>query len=186
MPMRVRAKAPDLKQLARDLKAAGRRDLQKELYAGLNRATKPLRAEIKANALATLPSEGGLAALVANANINVRGGGGKVRIVAKPKRAVSRADRERVDRQNRAAEATKGLTKAEGRVSRARLGATSAQDLQRINDGTVRHPTYGHAPTVTQRVPPKWFDAPIEASTDDVVEELLDAIDTVAAKLADG
>lgn len=84
MPVSVRAKAPDLKALSRDLKAAGRKDLRKELFAGLNRSTKPLRAAAKANALATLPSSGGLAARVAAANMSVRGGGARVTIVARP------------------------------------------------------------------------------------------------------
>jgi len=84
VPLKVRANAPDLKALSRDLKAAGRKDLRKELFRGLNRATKPLRAEVKANALATLPSSGGLAARVAAANITVRGGGARVTIVARP------------------------------------------------------------------------------------------------------
>lgn len=82
--MTVRANAPELRALSRDLKAAGRHDLRKELFRGLNRGTKPLRAAAKANALATLPQRGGLNRRVAASNITVRGGGAKVTIVARP------------------------------------------------------------------------------------------------------
>lgn len=157
MPMRVHAKAPDLKKLARDLKQAGRKDLQKELYSALNRATKPVRAEIKANAMETLPKAGGLNRRVAAANISVNGSGGKVRIIARPSKRGGQFDPEGTDL------------------------------------GTVEHPTYGHAPTVSQSVKPGWFTLPIARAAGltgtgegTVVEELLDAIDTVAAKLADG
>jgi hypothetical protein len=150
VPVSVRAKAPELKALSRDLKEAGRKDLRKELFAGLNRATKPLRAQAKANALATLPSRGGLAARVAAANITVRGGGARVTIVARPSR--------------------RG-----GQFDPARLDA-----------GVVEHPTYGHAPTVTQSVKPGWFTDPMLAGADEVREELLDAIEVVAFELANG
>lgn len=187
MPVSVRARAPDLKALSRDLKEAGRTDLRKELFAGLNRGTKPLRAAAKANALATLPSSGGLAALVANATMTVRGAGSaKVTIVARPKRAVGQGERDRFERQKRAAEATKDLTLKEGRVRASKLRTSSAQDLQRIDDGTVRHPTFGHGPTVTQAVKPGWFSEPMREGADAVREELLDAIEVVAHELANG
>jgi hypothetical protein len=84
VPLTVRANAPQLRDLSRDLKAAGRNDLRKELFAGLNRSTKPLRAAAKASALDTLPSRGGLNRRVAAATMTVRGGGAKVTIVARP------------------------------------------------------------------------------------------------------
>jgi hypothetical protein len=97
MPMTVRAKAPDLRGLARDLKAAGRRDLQKELFSALNRATKPVREEIKANAFATLPASGGLNERVAASNVTVRGSGGRVRIVARPSKRGGTFDPAKLD-----------------------------------------------------------------------------------------
>lgn len=96
--MTVRATgAQSLRDLSRDLKKAGRHDLRKELFSGLNRATKPLRAEAKANALATLPSRGGLAARVAAANITVRGGGARVTIVARPSKRGGQFDPAGID-----------------------------------------------------------------------------------------
>lgn len=98
MPVTVRASgAAELRALSRDLKEAGRKDLRKELFAGLNRGTKPLRADIKANALATLPSSGGLAARAAASNITVRGGGARVTIVARPSKRGGQFDPDRLN-----------------------------------------------------------------------------------------
>lgn len=58
--------------LARSLRAAGDKDLKRELYRGLNRAAKPLKAEAKKSAAATLPKSGGLAARVAKSKFSTR------------------------------------------------------------------------------------------------------------------
>ena len=52
--------------LARRLKEAGDKELRKELYAGINRAVKPLRADVKAAAGDYLPKRGGYADLIAS------------------------------------------------------------------------------------------------------------------------
>lgn len=62
----------NLGKLARALNKAGRKDLKKELYSALNRATKKPRAEVPRRALATLPRRGGLAARVAKAKLSTR------------------------------------------------------------------------------------------------------------------
>jgi hypothetical protein len=143
--------AADLRALSRDLKQAGRKDLRRELFAGLNRATKPLRAEAKANALATLPATGGLNRRVAAANITVRGGGSaRVTIVARPS---------------------------------ARGGQFNPAE---VDAGIVRHPTYDHAPTVSQHVRAGWFTKPMQAGADEVRHELVAGIEVVARKLAAG
>lgn len=56
----------DLARLTRALKAAGEegKGLRKELYSGLNRATKGIRADLKAEVGESLPRGGGLAARV--------------------------------------------------------------------------------------------------------------------------
>jgi len=56
----------DLAALTRALRDAGEsgKGLRKELYAGLNRATKPIRADMIAAIPASLPSRGGLASEV--------------------------------------------------------------------------------------------------------------------------
>lgn len=57
--------AEDLRELnARIRSHADRKAIQRELYAGLNRATKGIRDDQKASIPASLPSRGGLASLV--------------------------------------------------------------------------------------------------------------------------
>lgn len=57
----------DLANLAKALRDAGEggKGLRKEFYAGLNRATKPIRADLNAAVPPTFPEGGGLAALMA-------------------------------------------------------------------------------------------------------------------------
>jgi hypothetical protein len=151
VPVSVRVGgAQDLRALSRDLKVAGRKDLRKELFAGLNRSTKPLRAAAKANALDTLPETGGLNRRVAAATMTVRGGGARLTIVARPSKRGGQFDP---------------------------LG---------VDGGIVRHPTYGHGPTVAQHVQPGWFTKPMLAGADEVRHELVLGIDVVAAKLEGG
>lgn len=57
--------AEQLAALSRQLKAAGEKDLQRELSKAIAKAMKPLRAELPRSALAKLPRRGGLAAQVA-------------------------------------------------------------------------------------------------------------------------
>jgi hypothetical protein len=56
----------DLAHLSRALREAGEqgKGLRKELYAGLNRATKPIRKDLKDEVAPSLPHGGGLAGLV--------------------------------------------------------------------------------------------------------------------------
>lgn len=59
--------ADDLERLGRELKALGSKGLQKEIYAGLSRAVKPLReiAKKSPHLVPGLPKRGGLADTVA-------------------------------------------------------------------------------------------------------------------------
>lgn len=61
-----------LAQVYKDLKRVGDTDLKKGLSKAIRDATKPLKADIKASALANLPRRGGLAALIANTRITNR------------------------------------------------------------------------------------------------------------------
>lgn len=72
--------------VAKALKKAGDKELQKELYSSINRATKPMRAEAKKSAERNLPRAGGLNKRVSRARMTTRRRTGKnpgVRIVAK-------------------------------------------------------------------------------------------------------
>lgn len=53
--------ADQLAELAKVLRQAGRKDLQQELGKAINRATKPLKDDIKESARDSLPRAGGLA-----------------------------------------------------------------------------------------------------------------------------
>lgn len=80
--------ADDLAKVTRRLRAAGEsgKGLKRELYAGLQRATKPLKADALQAAGQQLPQSGGLAAIVSKSKLSTRTSTGKnpaVRIVAK-------------------------------------------------------------------------------------------------------
>jgi hypothetical protein len=87
----------DLVHVSRALRAAGTegKGLRRELYSGLNRATKPVRAEMKAAIPGALPASGGLAADVQRTTrfaTTTRTGGSSVgvRIRARGKRSIRR------------------------------------------------------------------------------------------------
>ena len=82
--------------LAKALKRIGDKGLSKELYAGLNRATKPLKEAAKESAGENLPRRGGLNKRVAKARLSTRRRGGRnpgVRIVAKGMAQLERIDK---------------------------------------------------------------------------------------------
>lgn len=64
----VTVKSEDIDNLDRAIRAhADSKALRKELYSGLNRATKPVRAQMKANInAATTPTSGGLTRVMAS------------------------------------------------------------------------------------------------------------------------
>jgi hypothetical protein len=74
-------------KVAKALKQAGDKELRKELYSALNRATKPMRANAKKAARRQLPQAGGLNKRVAAARLSTKGrivkGDPRVEVVAK-------------------------------------------------------------------------------------------------------
>lgn len=62
----------ELAALARDLKAAGNKDLRKEMLRGLRTAARPAVGAVRASAEAILPHTGGLAHAVATSAITTR------------------------------------------------------------------------------------------------------------------
>jgi hypothetical protein len=62
-----------------------------------------------------------------------------------------------------------------------------AYDLNRMDDGFVRHPVYGHwrKGLPPQRITPGWFTKPLTLDAPKVRDEILQAIDDVAQKLVD-
>lgn len=86
MDLRVTG-ADDLAALGKALKAAGDRELRRELMKGLQRAGKPAKEAAKAAARSELPSSGGLGEYVARSKFSVRtrasGNSPGVEVVAK-------------------------------------------------------------------------------------------------------
>ena len=72
-----------LDRLARALKEAGDKGLQRELSIAINRALKPVKASVQRSASSTLPSRGGLAADVAGFKVQTRRGKGSVKLVSR-------------------------------------------------------------------------------------------------------
>lgn len=68
--------------LAKRLEAVSGADVRRELDAALVRSTPPLKRAAKASAAANLPHRGGLAGVVASAEMSTVAYGGGVRIVA--------------------------------------------------------------------------------------------------------
>ena len=64
--------ANQLADLAKDLKAAGYKELRRELYRGISRAMKPLAEEARKSARENLPRRGGLNEVVASSRFTAR------------------------------------------------------------------------------------------------------------------
>jgi hypothetical protein len=74
----IKVEAPDkLDLVARTLRDLGDKDLSRELYRGLNRATTKLKADAKEEASKRLPRAGGLARRVAGAKLSTSRRGGR-------------------------------------------------------------------------------------------------------------
>ncbi|MBI1757976.1 MAG: hypothetical protein HYR62_01890 [Actinobacteria bacterium] len=91
--------ADQLATVAKSLKDAGNRDLRRELFRSIQRATKPLKAEVKAEALRVLPNRGGLARMVSRSRLTTKTRTGRspgVTIVATGKIDIGSLDRGRL------------------------------------------------------------------------------------------
>lgn len=148
----------ELAALARELKDAGETGLRKELYQGLGRAGKPMKAAAKAGALAELPKEGGLAEEIAASRFSVRNSllGRNPRITITGKGRENDAGRE--------------------------------HDLRAMDRGRIRHPRFGHrkGKWYTQIVRPGWFTETMEKASPAAREELQKAVDSILRKLGRG
>lgn len=78
--------AEELEHVLRLLRSVDDKELRKDFYRGINRATTPLKENAKRNALAVLPRRGGLAARVAKTRLSTKARGGQtpgIRVVAR-------------------------------------------------------------------------------------------------------
>jgi hypothetical protein len=139
--------AEKLTRLGAAIKAAGDKDLQRELRRAMQRGGKPLKDAARKGALERLPKRGGLAERVATSKFGVR-------------------------------------TTTSGKGAAVRVIGQSGYDLQGMDDGEIRHPVRGNRKVwVSQAVKPGWFSDAEEAAAPKVRDELVKAIDVVAAKL---
>jgi hypothetical protein len=70
-----------------------------------------------------------------------------------------------------------------GRGAGIRITGSSGYDLRSINQGRVRHKTFGHKPWKSQTVKPKFFDRPIEDRKDLARKELENVMSDIAKRL---
>lgn len=79
MDLRIEG-AEQLDRLSRELRAVGNKDLRRDLYRGIQRATKPLKERAKDAARSKLPKRGGLNEFVAASKFatKTRGSGANV------------------------------------------------------------------------------------------------------------
>lgn len=71
-----------------------------------------------------------------------------------------------------------------GRNPGISIQAKGMPQLRSMDRGMVRHPVYGRAPWVTQRITPGWFTEPMQAGAPEVRRELLQVLDDAARELA--
>lgn len=159
--------ARELRELGRDLKAEGRADpfrakcLRAELFQAFQRATKPVKEEIRRSALESLPKRGGLNVYIAELKTvtqsRISGASIGVRITSSKSKKAHEAHRRKFSRQNRGlsrrAQLPKGILFGKGLV-----------DLRRLDAGRAKHPTYGHRPWVLQDVTPGFFTRVVKGS----------------------
>lgn len=152
MDLEIRG-AEDLAKLSKALRQLKDKELKRELTRGITRATKPLKAAVRAHALAKLPKRGGLGARVAKSRLAHRTRSGRnatVRIEAKPSFQTLR-DPLRVDK---------------GRIKHPAFGAPASV-----------------APWVFQDVTPGWFSKPLQDGAPVVREELEEVMEDLAKKV---
>lgn len=152
MDLEIRG-AEDLAKLSKALKQLKDKELKRELTRGITRATKPLKAAVRAHALAKLPKRGGLGVRVAKSRLAHRTRSGRnasVRIEAKPSFQTLR-DPLRADR---------------GRIKHPVFGMAHSSNAW-----------------VLQDVTPGWFSKPLEEGAPVVRAELEEVMDDLAKKV---
>lgn len=188
-------------ELAWELRRAGAKSLRVELQKGLQRASRPLVGAVKANARATLPTGGGRgkrrSRMVDTGETLTNQVSGKTYAV-KRRRALGGALAKGESVADRVEGATYQVRVANGLGGpRLRIVAVERRgkriDLYRLNEGVLRHKTFGRGVTkkgkslwFDQAVPPGWFEKPIRAHEDEFRRQLEAAVDRVADEINRG
>jgi hypothetical protein len=145
--------ADQLAKLAKQLKEAGDKGLQRELSKAISQATKPVKEAARQSALETLPKRGGLAARVAGSRFSTR------------RYASSRASGIRIQAKN---------AYALGRLDKGRVRHPVFADQGKTRDEWT---------WVTQIIWPGWWTKPTKAAAPAVRREIEQAMQTVANKI---
>lgn len=180
-------------QSFRTLAAALRKadkDLRVEVRKAINRATVPVKEEIKASAVQSLPHRGGLGAWVADAKLSTSsqftGNNAGVRITMSKDKATIAARAHRKAARSRG----KGKKKFFDHSGRSYVTGGGPADLWAINRGRVRHPYWGrwprHGPSVggdIQLIAPGFFDRAAEKTKPRVAAEIHQAMEDAIRKM---
>ena len=146
----------DIWKLAADLQQVGHEQLRRDVYRRLGATVKTLKTAVRKNAATVLPHTGGLAGRVEAASYRTKF----------------------------APRGSGGLTIHLTVEDRPEHG--KHLDLNVVDGGRIRHPTYGHEPFVTQTIPRGWFDTPWRRHKNEVGKALRKTLDDAAARLRRG
>lgn len=145
--------ADRLADLGQQLKSADK-TIRSELYRSLNRAVKPLRERAKDTPrLHPGLPRSGGLAPLVESSLHGRGG-------VKTKRRTGRK--------------TAGITIT---------GQSSGHDIRAMNRGRLRHPTWGRAPWVDQRITRGFWEKPLEDESPEVRREVIAIMDDILRRI---
>lgn len=175
------------RQLAKDLKAAGRGDLRKEMAKALREGAKPVVEKMQRNVegIATTGARGGASARAARAakRLGKRKAGDKAKLRAHRSSGLRAAAARTVK-----AKVTTGGKSASVRIkSDAKTMPWGQKSLPGLmNDGKWRHPVFANRDVwVTQTVNPAgWFDRPAQQSGPKVRDNAIETVAEFVEKLA--
>lgn len=175
----------ELRDLGRDLQRAGSVVIKRSLIKGLTAATRPAKDEIAASASTVLPNSGGkgggvglgdyIAELGVVSKVNTTGRNVGVRITGTKSKSRTAAHRQRISRRNAKAKAATRIRK-----TRSTAFGVGLVDLNAINRGRVKAPTFGHGPWKVQIVTAGFFDKPLKGPVSDrAAQACRDVIDEI-------
>lgn len=162
-----------LQALGRAVRAADP-TVRRELFAAVQRATRPVKDEIKVSARQTFPAGGGLNEWVAALGVKTKTSlsGRRAGVVI-----TGTLDNKR-----------HSVRRAGGRRRKTRKTGTfgARADLRALNRGRVMHPAWGRGPLLgPQMVRAGFWDRPLEGEvTDRAHREMVQALEATAAAIA--
>jgi|GEM_PF-1563652 len=193
MPAEIRIEgdpAAQLRKLARDLKVAGSKELQRELRKNLREAARPMIESAKRSAAESLPQGGGRGVRSFNRATGARMKKLKKKGFAYRGVKVNNAKGTRIESlAQRVVHAnyrikTAGRGRNFGLVLQATNSAGRKINLNRLDKGTFRHPLFGNRGYwYDQQVAPGWWTVPMEANKEVVAAAVIKAVDTMTTKL---